>query len=117
MKKSTKIFWIIFAVYSVMALIGSLIVEHYQNNLGFLIEMKGYIFLMKYYFIFGLLLFLIVFFSMLKDRAHHKKQINKLEDEKRELKATLYDLRNQQEPATPPSDRAGEEPPQVESQD
>ncbi len=117
MKKSTKIFWIIFAVYSVMALIGSLIVEHYQNNLGFLIEMKGYIFLMKYYFIFGLLLFLIVFFSMLKDRAHHKKQINKLEDEKRELKATLYDLHNQQEPATPPSDRAGEEPPQVESQD
>jgi hypothetical protein len=93
MKKSTKVFWISFAVYSVITFTGTLVVEQNQNNLGFLINMKGYIPIMKYYTFIGLIFFAVAFFTMWRNHLRKFKTINRLEEEKRELKAALYDLK------------------------
>ena len=97
MKKSTKVFWISFAVYSVLTFLGTLMIEQNENNLGFLINMKGYIPLMKYYTFLGLVFFAVAFFSMWRSHLRKFKTINRLEEEKRELKATMYDLKKKAE--------------------
>ena len=93
MKKSIKVFWISFAVYSVLTFLGTLMIEQNENNLGFLINMKGYIPLMKYYTFLGLLFFAVAFFSMWRTRLRIDRNLNRLEEEKRELKAAMYDLK------------------------
>ena len=92
MKKAFKIFWISFAVYSILTFVGSILIERNQNNLGFLINMKGYIPLMKYYTFLGLVFFAIAFISIWRHRLHSKKEGGRFEAEKNELKATIYDL-------------------------
>ncbi|RLD25174.1 MAG: hypothetical protein DRI71_00325 [Bacteroidetes bacterium] len=97
MKKSIKVFWLSFAVYSVITFTGTLVVEQNQNNLGFLINMKGYIPIMKYYTFLGLIFFAVAFFTMWRNHLRKFKTINRLEEEKRELKAALYDLKKKTE--------------------
>ena len=97
MKKSFKVFWISFAVYSLLTFIGTLVIEQNENNLGFLINMKGYISLMKYYTFLGLLFFAVAFFSMWRTRLRIDRNMNRLEEEKRELKAAMYDLKKKAE--------------------
>ena len=92
MKKSTKAFWIIFALYSLLTFLGTIIVGQNENNLGFLINMKGYIPIMKYYTFFGLVLFAIAFISRWRSKMGSNKRIKSLEEEKKELKATLFDI-------------------------
>ncbi len=92
MKKAFKIFWISFAVYSLLTFAGSMIIEHNENNLGFLIDMKGYIPLLKYYTFLGLVFFTIAFISLWRHRLLNKKESQRFETEKKELKATIYDL-------------------------
>ena len=99
MKKSIKVFWISFAVYSVSTVLGTLVIEQNENNLGFLINMKGYIPLLKYYTFLGLIFFIVAFFSMWRNHLRKFKTINRLEDEKRELKAAMYDLKKKTENA------------------
>ncbi len=72
-------------------------IEQNENNLGFLINMKGYISLMKYYTFLGLVFFAVAFFSMWRNHLRRLKTINRLEEEKRELKATMYDLKKKAE--------------------
>ncbi len=74
---------------------GTLMIEQNENNLGFLINMKGYIPLMKYYTFLGLIFFAVAFFSMWRSHLRKFKTINRLEEEKRELKATMYDLKKE----------------------
>ncbi len=97
MKKSFKVFWISFAVYSILTFIGTLIVEQNENDLGFLINMKGYIPLMKFYTFLGLVFFATAFFSMWRSRVRNNKMITRLEDEKKELKAAMFDLKKEKE--------------------
>lgn len=97
MKKITKVFWIVFAVYSALTFIGALIVEQNENNLGFLINMKGYIPLLKYYTFFGLVLFVLAFISRWRSKLGSSKRISSLEEEKKELKANLFDIQKQKE--------------------
>ena len=62
--------------------------------------MKGYIPLMKYYTFLGLLFFAVAFFSMWRTRLRIDRNLNRLEEEKRELKAAMYDLKKKIQ--TPP---------------
>jgi hypothetical protein len=101
MKKSTKVFWISFAVYSILSFIGTLVIEQNQNNLGFLINMKGYIPIMKYYTFLGLLFFAVSFYLMWRSRLRNTKIIKRLEEEQKELKAAMFDLSKKSE-TTPP---------------
>ena len=93
MKKSIKVLWISFAVYSLLTFIGTLVIEQNENNLGFLINMKGYISLMKYYTFLGLIFFAVAFFSMWFNRRRNNMKIALLELEKKELKAAMFDLK------------------------
>ena len=101
MKKITKVFWISFAVYSIFTFIGSVVIERNENNLGFLINMKGYIPLMKYFTFLGLVFFAIAFVYTWRSNAIKRKEINRLETDKKELKATLFDLKKKQETSSP----------------
>jgi hypothetical protein len=76
---------------------GSIIIERNENNLGFLINMKGYIPLMKYFTFLGLIFFAIALVYTWRTNAVKRKEINRLEDQKKELKATLFDLKKQQD--------------------
>ena len=97
MKKSIKVLWISFAVYSILTFAGTLVIEQNENNLGFLINMKGYISLMKYYTFLGLIFFAVAFFSMWFNRRRNNMKIALLELEKKELKAAMFDLKKKSE--------------------
>ena len=57
--------------------------------------MKGYIPLMKYFFLFGLVLFGISYAFIRLSLHEHKKNVKLLESEKKELKAKLFDLQEE----------------------
>jgi hypothetical protein len=97
MKKSIKVLWISFAVYLCLTFLGTLVIEKNENNLGFLIDMKGYISLMKYYTFLGLIFFAVAFFSMWYNRRRNNMRIALLELEKKELKAAMFDLKKKTE--------------------
>jgi type VI protein secretion system component VasK len=101
MKKITKVFWISFAVYSFITFIGAIVIERNENNLGFLINMKGYIPLMKYFTFLGLVFFIIAFFYAWRSNVVNRKKIKRLEEEQNELKATMFDLKEKQEGFSP----------------
>jgi uncharacterized membrane protein len=109
MKKLNRVFWISFAVYSAFTFIGTLVIERNQNDLGFLINMKGYIPLMKYFTLVGLVFFAIAFIYWWRGRMRFTKAADQFETEKKELKATIFDLQEKREAsnskpeeATPP---------------
>lgn len=92
MSKSQKFFWLIFGLYFLLAQLGTLVADYYQNDLGFLINMKGYIPLMKYFSLLGLVLFTIGYVMMRLGKKSRTKEHGYLKGEKRELKAKLFDL-------------------------
>ena len=97
MKKLIKVFWISFAVYSAFTFIGTLVIERNQNDLGFLINMKGYIPLMKYFTLVGLVFCAIAFVSWWRTNVRLKKATDSFEMEKKELKASIFDLQEKRE--------------------
>ena len=100
MRKLHKAFWISFAVYSLLSLIGAIVIERNENDLGFLINMKGYIPFMKYYSLVGLLFYLIAFIMMFRARLRFSKLSNSIDIDKKELKAKIFDLRQEQKTAS-----------------
>ena len=109
MKKANKVFWISFAVYSLVSFVGALVIERNQNNLGFLINMKGYIPLLNYYTFLGLVLFAIAFLLWWRTKARKNREITQLTEEKKELKAKMFDLQEKKE--VPSRSIEEEEPP------
>ena len=99
MKKLHNAFWISFAVYSTLTFLGAIIVERNQNDLGFLINMKGYIPLMKYYSLVGLVFYAVAFLLMWRNRFRFNKTSDRFDKEKKELKAAIIDL--QEKNSTP----------------
>ena len=95
MTKSRKVFWFIFALYFLIAVASSFIADLYQNDLGFLIGMKGYIPLVKYFFILGAILFIMSFVFTRKNSSDHKKEVDKYESDKKSLKVKLFDLQEE----------------------
>ncbi len=106
MKKLNKVFWISFGIYSILTVIEALVIERNENNLGFLINMKGYIPLIKYYTLVGLAFFVIALISMLRSNHRYSKAIKDHDLEKKELKAKLLDLQKNQKSLSedPPQD-------------
>lgn len=95
MTKSRKAFWFFFALYFLIAVASSFIADLYQNDLGFLIGMKGYIPLVKYFFILGFILFIMSYVFMRKNSKDHKKEVDKYESDKKSLKVKLFDLQEE----------------------
>lgn len=105
MKKTAKVFWISFGVYSLMLLFGAIMIERNAYNLNFLFKAKEYISLLKYFTFIGLAFFVVAFVSALRNSLKHKRAIKRLEDQKRELKATLFDLKKKGD-GSPPEEEA-----------
>jgi hypothetical protein len=112
MSKAQKFFWLIFGLYFVMTEVATLVSDYYQNDLGFLINMKGYIPLMKYFALLGLALYTTSYVMMRLSEKNRIKQEGYLKGEKRELKAKLFDLQekynNLKETATTPTTNISE---------
>ena len=112
MRNLHKAFWISFAVYSVLTFLGTVIIERNENDLGFLINMKGYISLMKYYTLVGLIFYIFAFLMMWRNRIKSNKTNSDFDMEKRELKAKISDLQRQRKAES--SDAKIIEPPKPE---
>lgn len=112
MKKLHIVFWISFAVYSVLTFIGAVVVERNENDMGFLINMKGNIPLMKYYTLVGLIFFILAFLSMWRSRMRLSKTTNRFELEKKDLKALILDLKNKAADNSEEAENVGEPKPE-----
>lgn len=97
MRNLHKAFWISFAVYSLLTFVTTIVIERNENDLGFLINMKGYIPLMKYYTLVGLFFYLIAFGLMFKSKLKISKMTSENDLDKKELKAKISDLRRAQQ--------------------
>lgn len=96
MRNLHKAFWISFAVYSLFTFISTIVIERNENDLGFLINMKGYIPFMKYYTLVGLFFYLIAFGMMFKSRRNLRKLTSEHDLDRKELKAKISDLKRSQ---------------------
>ena len=97
MRNLHKAFWISFAIYSLLTFVTTIVIERNENDLGFLINMKGYIPLMKYYTLVGLFFYLIAFGLMFKSNLKVRKMSSAHDLDKKELKAKISDLRRSQQ--------------------
>lgn len=95
MKKLHRAFWISFGIYSVLTLLGTVVVERNENDLGFLINMKRFIPFMKYYSLVGLIFFITAFIMMWRSRLRLKKAISHFDIEKKEMKASILQLKKE----------------------
>ncbi len=103
MSNSRKTIWIAFATFMLIQLGSSYLTYKNQNNMSFLMEMKSYLPYMLYFSIVGLVLFLLSFMVYQLDGLKAKKQIAKLEQDKNELKAKLFDMQESQTPEIVPT--------------
>lgn len=95
MSNSRKTIWIIFALFMFLQMGTSYITDKNQDNLAFLMEMKGYISYMLYFSLAGVVLFMLSFMVYQLDNIKSKKQIAQLENDKNELKAKLFDMQEE----------------------
>ena len=105
MRTLNKAFWISFAVYSLLTFITTIVIERNENDLGFLINMKGYIPLMKYYTLVGLIFYLVAFGLMFKSRLSVRKMTSDFDLDKKELKAKISDLKRSQQSGSGDKDK------------
>jgi hypothetical protein len=96
MSNSRKFIWIAFAIFMFFQMGTSYITNKNQDNLSFLMEMKGYIPHMLYFSLVGVILFMLSFMVYQLDNMKAKKQITQLENDKNELKAKLFDMQEAQ---------------------
>lgn len=101
MNKSAKVFWISFGLYSILLLLGAISIERNAYNLNFLFKAKEYLPLLKYFAFIGLAFFIVAFVSSWRNRIQHNKTIKRLEDQKKELKANLFDLKKKASESPP----------------
>ena len=103
MNKWAKVFWISFGLYSILLLLGAVSIERNAYNLNFLFKAKEYLPLLKYFAFIGLAFFVVAFISSWRSRVYHNKMIKRLEDQKKELKANLFDLKKKASESSPES--------------
>lgn len=95
MSNSRKTIWIIFALFMFIQLGAIYIVDKNQEDMYFLMKMKGYIPYMLYYSLASVVLFMLSFMVYQLDNIKAKKELVQLEQDKTELKAKLFDLQEQ----------------------
>jgi len=103
MKKSIKVFWISFAVYSSLLFIGMLVVDLNKGNFHFLGQVLRIVPLMKYYAFIGLVFCAVSFLVMWRSHRHYHKELNRQKDKYIELQAKMYALRGKKEDSKPKS--------------
>lgn len=116
MSNSRKTIWLLFALVMFIQVGSSYIIYKNQNNLSFLMEMKGYIPYLLFFSLAVIVLFLFSFMVYQLDGMKAKKHISQLENDKNELKAKLFDMQEAQTKEKLPSPiTKPETPPALES--
>ncbi len=95
MSNSRKVVWVSFALFMFAQLGAIYFVDKNQEDMFFLMKIKGFIPYMLYFSLVGVVLFLFSFMVYQLDGIKAKKQIAKLENDKNELKAKLFDLQEE----------------------
>lgn len=103
MSTSRKTIWAAVAIFMFIQLGSSYLIHKNQDNLSFLMQMKGYIPYMLYFSLLGLVLFMLSFMVYQLDGMKAKKQIAQLEHDKNELKAKLFDMQEEKAPEKLPT--------------
>jgi hypothetical protein len=95
MKNPRKTIIYLFLIFHLLHFIGALYIESRQDDLGFLLSIKGYLPLMKYFALSGLILFLIAYIVLLRETRFLRKEVTLAKEEHTELKAKLFDLQEE----------------------
>ena len=92
MKKNRLIFYSVIGVIHLLVFLFSLYMDSQKNNLQFLVDLQGVIWLLKYAMFALLVLFVTNFILHLRDNKRHKRENVQLIQELNTLKAKVYDL-------------------------
>lgn len=92
MKNPRKTIIYLFLIFHLLQFIGALYIDARQDDLGFLLSIKGYLPWMKYFALSGLVLFLIAYIVVLRDTRSLRKAVEQAKEEHTTLKAKLFDL-------------------------
>lgn len=92
MKKNRLIFYSVFGVVHLFIFIFSLYMDSQKDNIQFLIQMQGRIWMLKYASFFLLILFAVNVILHYRDNRRNERQKKELHTEINRLKARLYDL-------------------------
>ena len=92
MKNPRKTIIYLFLIFHLLQFIGALYIDARQDDLGFLLSIKGYLPWMKYFALTGLVLFLVAYIVVIRDTRSLRKALNQAKEEHTTLKAKLFDL-------------------------
>lgn len=92
MKQNRLIFYSVFGVLHLFIFLFSLYMDSQRDNIAFLINMQGRIWMLKYCSFFLLILFATNVILHLRDNRRSKKEKGQLSEELNLLKARLFDL-------------------------
>jgi len=92
MKNPRKTLIYIFLIFHLIQFIGALYIDARQDDLGFLLSIKGYLPWMKYFALTGLVLFLASYIAVMRDTRLLRKSIDQAREEHTSLKAKLFDF-------------------------
>jgi len=92
MKNPRKTILYLFLIFHLLNFIGALYIDARQDDLGFLLSMKGYLPWMKYFAMTGLVLFLVAYIVVLRDTRLLRKTVEQSKEDHTLLKAKLFDL-------------------------
>lgn len=95
MKNPGKTLIYLFLTFHLLHFIGALYIDSRQDDLSFLLSMKGYISWMKYFALSGLVLFISAYFIVTRDARILTKSLENSKEEQTALKAKLFDLQEE----------------------
>jgi hypothetical protein len=118
MKNPRKTLIYIFLIFHLIHFIGALYIDARQDDLGFLLSIKGYLPWMKYFALTGLILFLVAYIAVMRDTRLLRKSIDQAREEHTSLKAKLFDFQEASRKSdTPVSTTTSVEAPEKELED
>lgn len=114
MKNPRKTLIYIFLIFHLIQFIGALYIDARQDDLGFLLGIKGYLPWMKYFALTGLVIFLVAYIVVMRDFRLLRKSIDQAREEHTSLKAKLFDLQEASRKSDSLISTVGKEAPKTE---
>lgn len=104
MKKNRLIFYGFFAFFHLFIFLFSLYMDNQKDNLQFMVQLLGKIWMLKYGSFIGLVLLGIDIVWLMKSEREHTKERAQMDSDMMNLKAKLFDLQEAaKRPPQPPA--------------
>jgi len=120
MKNPRKTLVYLFLSYLLIFEFGALYIDARQDDLGFLLSIKGYLPWMKYFAVIGLVLFIISYIVVIRENRALRKSVDQAKEEHTMLKAKLFDFQEASKTKTDvvaPVDKGPEDKKKIEQKD